>query len=340
MSRIEWTDETWNPIRAMRRDSGRMGWHCRKVSAGCANCYAERWNGRGLQTLGTKLPYAQASESRLRIGLHEPTLSAPLRWKKSRMIFVCSMTDLFGEWVPFEIIREVFNIMLRSPLHTFQVLTKRPARMVEAIDRYLREQDGVGSPPGTVRLLNVWCGASVENQATCDERIRHVLRCPSAVRFLSIEPMLGSIRIPQSALRNLHWVIVGGESGPGARPMHPDWARSIRDQCAAAGVPFFFKQWGAWAPTDDDDERFSGAAWVHVRSEDGAQGEPSGRHGPQVLDAHGELTPNGNIACVSRLGKKRAGRVLDGRLHDAMPNAERQRGNEATRQTATLNSLL
>jgi protein gp37 len=195
-------------------------------------------------------------------------LDMPLRWKKPQMVAVALMGDLFHEKVPTEFIAKVFVIMSLCQQHTFQVLTKRPERMAEVcaahpwFAKVLVSSSGKESAACSYQILpNVWLGTSVENQATANERIPHLLKCPAVVRFLSVEPMLGAIDLDSEEADQVHalgcgnsgcecgdrgvdWVIVGGESGPGARPMHPDWARGIRDQCQAAGVPFFFKQWG------------------------------------------------------------------------------------------------
>ncbi len=211
-SRIEWTDATWNPVTG-----------CTKVSAGCANCYAERM-ARRLQAM-RKIKYRDGFEVRW----HTDVLDEPLRWRKPRMIFVCSMGDLFHEEVPRGFVLDVFSAMDDFPQHTFQVLTKRPERMREL------SADGLHWPP------NVWAGVSVEG-ADHTDRIDMLRQVPAALRFVSFEPLLHDVG--PLDLGNVGWVIVGGETGPHARPMMGNWVRSIRDQCVAAGVPFFFKQWG------------------------------------------------------------------------------------------------
>ncbi|MBN1146534.1 MAG: phage Gp37/Gp68 family protein [Anaerolineales bacterium] len=210
-SKIEWTEMTWNPVTG-----------CTKISAGCKNCYAERMAKR-LQAMGVAR-YANAFE----VTLHEDLLEMPLSWKRPRLVFVNSMSDLFHEEVPTEFIKRVFQTMVRSPQHTFQVLTKRSRRLCE-LARQL--------PWPT----NVWMGVSVEDTRVI-RRIDDLRAVPAAVRFLSCEPLLGPLDNLQ--LAGIHWVIVGGESGPGARPMQPEWADSILQQCRLHGVPFFFKQWG------------------------------------------------------------------------------------------------
>jgi len=213
-TRIEWTDETWNPVTG-----------CSAVSAGCEHCYARRWANR-LQSMHQPR-YANG----FRVTLHPDLLEQPLRWRRPRRIFVCSMGDLFHGDVPAAFIRRVFEVVAVAPQHTFQVLTKRTGRLLEFV--------------AMVPWPNLWLGATVEDEH-CLRRVEQLRGMPAAVRFLSLEPLLG----PLSALdvRGIHWVIVGGETGPGARGMDPAWPRSIRDQCVAAGVPFFFKRWGGSGP--------------------------------------------------------------------------------------------
>ena len=210
-SPIEWTEATWNPVTG-----------CTKVSPGCAHCYAERFAERFRGVPGH--PYERGFDLQLR----PERLGQPLRWREPRLIFVNSMSDLFHEEVSFAYIEQVFEVMERATWHTFQVLTKRGERLREVATR-LRWPS------------NIWMGVSVENQRwTC--RVDVLRETPAAVKFLSCEPLLGPLILD---LRGINWVIVGGESGPGARRMQPEWARSIRDQCRSARVPFFFKQWGA-----------------------------------------------------------------------------------------------
>lgn len=210
-SAIEWTDATWNPVRG-----------CTKISPGCKHCYAETFAERFRGVPGH--PFEQGFDLRL----VPDALELPLRWRSPRRIFVNSMSDLFHEDVPETFVRQVFDVMRLASQHAFQVLTKRSARMAE-LARTLDVPN------------NVWMGVSIENE-DYTSRIDDLMRVPAKVRFLSIEPLLGPIR--RLSLHGIHWVIVGGESGPRARPMDPGWVRSIRDQCAEAGVPFFFKQWG------------------------------------------------------------------------------------------------
>jgi protein gp37 len=214
-SAIEWTDATWNPVTG-----------CTKISPGCKHCYAERLAAR-LQAMGNPR-YRNGFE----LTLHPDQLTLPLRWRDPRRIFVNSMSDLFHEAVPEEFIRRAFEVMAQAHWHVFQVLTKRAKRLTEL----------------ALRLpwpSNVWQGVSVEN-ARYTSRVTDLVKVPAAVRFLSVEPLLGPIT--QLPLDGIDWVIVGGESGPGHRPIQPEWVRAIRDQCANAGVAFFFKQWGGRTP--------------------------------------------------------------------------------------------
>lgn len=268
MTQIEWTDEgvTWNPVTG-----------CTPVSPGCANCYARRM----AQRLRGRCGYP--ADDPFRVTLHPERLDQPLRWRKSRQIFVCSMGDLFHEDVPAEYVASVWRIMAACPQHTFQVLTKRPARMLE----WVRQADAACAPvadrlPGSWPLPNVWLGVTAEDQERADERIPLLLQCPAAVRFVSVEPMLGPVSLapylctvgeqthqdgrrraiclvcrtpagePREAedflrpapcgCRDLGWVICGAETGPGHRWMDEGWAWNLRDQCREAGVPFFFKR--------------------------------------------------------------------------------------------------
>ena len=256
-SRIEWTDATWSPVTG-----------CSRVSEGCRHCYAERMTATRLRDRPhyRGLAVMQNGEARWtnEVRCHDDLLDEPLHWRKPRIIFVCSMSDLFHPAVPFEFIDRVFAVMAQCPQHTFQVLTKRSERMREYLDRFdpgvpipIIDSDGSVLPTAyCFPLPNVWLGTSAEDQETLDKRLPHLLRCPAAMRFLSAEPLLGPIGLLRACdvaidgevpavdgLRYwLHWVIAGAESGPGARPARDDWFRSLRDQCRAAGVPFFLKQ--------------------------------------------------------------------------------------------------
>lgn len=333
-SAIEWTDATWNPI---------VG--CSIVSPGCTNCYAMRTAGaRTKHTAkyeGLTKPSKAGPIWTGEVRLWEKTLTEPLRWREPRMVFVNSMGDLFHEDVLDEWIDKVFAVMALAPQHTFQVLTKRAKRMRDyvstlaehpgdrsalfagagLISRQVRRPALAAGPVPDWPLPNVWLGVSAERQKEADERIPELLATPAAVRFVSAEPLLGPVDLgaawhgesalgsecwgdcawcqnghpplhncmrgqgdPEKGRSGLDWVIVGGESGAGARPMHPDWARSLREQCQAAGVPFFFKQWGEFAPLST----FS------------------------LAEDDGE---------VYRCGKRAAGRLLDGREWNEMPEA-------------------
>lgn len=311
---IEWAEKTWNPI------SG-----CTPISEGCQNCYAKRM----AQRLRGRCGYP--ADEPFRVTLHPDRLEEPLRLRKPSRIFVCSMSDLFHEDVPFEFIDQVFDVMATARKHTFMVLTKRPERLLEYARSRTRE-----TGEGYLNEGNVWLGVTAENQARADERIPILLETPAAVRFVSIEPMLGPIDLttvprPDNAYfrwrgetgcitdpeepddyvywckKGIHWVICGGETGPNARPMHPDWVWRLIDQCQAVGAPFMFKQWGEWFPRDqwennpelvlpDDDAAYHDSPHTHVfDSEDGP-------------------------CSVHRVGKKAAGRLLDGREWNEYPS--------------------
>jgi|CXWL01.1.fsa_nt_gi protein gp37 len=345
-SKIEWTEETWNPIAG-----------CSILSPGCHHCYAMRLAAR-LAAMGQAKYAGTTQDSRWtgRINFDEAALSIPLKKRKPKMWFVNSMSDLFHESVPFEFVDRVFAVMNATyftlPIndrskrwHTYQVLTKRADRMAEYIlsrsGKFRqgkhpifvagREEGGVLCGQGMEimnagaclqwPLPNVWLGVSVEDQKRADERIPHLLRCPAAVRFLSVEPLLGPIdfvHTPASVggaflgttLPGLHWLIVGGESGHGARPMHPGWVRSIRDQCQAAGVPFFFKQWGAWMPLRDEP--------THSDPRD-FPGLSCDAEGCSTNGNIWALKHNGIRRLLKLVGKKDAGRQLDGREWNEMP---------------------
>jgi len=211
MSSIEWTQATWNPVTG-----------CTKISPGCKHCYAERMAHR-LQAMGQPR-YSKGFE----VTLQHDVVDAPLSWRLPRIIFVNSMSDLFHKDVPEEFVQRCFDVMERASHHTFQILTKRPERVVEMANRLPWPH-------------NVWVGTSIEN-ADYAWRSKVIAQVDAAVRFLSVEPLLGPI--PRLTLTRIDWVIVGGESGPGARPMKEEWVVQIRDRCTERGVPFFFKQWG------------------------------------------------------------------------------------------------
>lgn len=273
---IQWTDASWTPIRArVRNDAkeiaeakgyasllpiirpGRIGPHCERVSPGCENCYSETNNGRCLPHNGTGLPFDRRARDLVEIFLDEEILKQPLHWKKPRRIFVCSQTDLFGEFVSDAMIMDLWRIMALTPWHTYQVLTKRAQRMRDWVTqwnetRWLREF-----------LPNVWLGISAEDQERLDERAYWLMRTEATKRFVSYEPALGPIQLtrqhaycpehdtdgafcssPCPSLRRPDWLIIGGESGPKARPFHLEWARSIISQCDSLGIKVFVKQLG------------------------------------------------------------------------------------------------
>jgi protein gp37 len=215
-SAIEWTDSTWNPVRG-----------CTKISPGCKHCYAERFAERFRGVPGH--PFEQGFDLRL----VPEKLAEPLRWQMPKMVFVNSMSDLFHEGVPDEYIEAVSRVMVQANWHTFQVLTKRSIRMRDL----LRTKLGFAA-----KRSNIWWGVSVENRQFGVPRIAHLSESGAAVKFLSVEPLIQDIGIVN--LNEINWMIVGGESGPGARPMEADWVRSLRRQCRDSGVKFFFKQWG------------------------------------------------------------------------------------------------
>jgi protein gp37 len=218
-SAIEWTDATWNPVTG-----------CTKISRGCDNCYAERFSERF-----RGVP-AHPFELGFDLTLRPERLEHPLNWKRPRMIFVNSMSDLFHKGVSRAFVDRVFDTMERADWHVFQVLTKRSSLMT----RYLKGRYGSRRAPA-----HIWCGVSVED-AQAKGRIAHLRTSETSIRFLSLEPLLGPMG--RLDLTSIDWVIVGGESGPGARPLHVDWGREIRDQCLTQGTAFFFKQWGGLRP--------------------------------------------------------------------------------------------
>lgn len=374
-TKIEWCDETINPIR-----TADGGYHCTKVSEGCQNCYAVPMNNR----FGNKKPF---NSTPAEFVLNQKQLDKPFHWRNPRKIFVQSMGDLFHEDVPFELIDTVFAVMASCADHTFLLLTKRPMRMLEYMQRvsqggpvaaaqYTEDMmnfhrqhiegyaEGWTPPPPPepeVRFIytsavkqeaadpewksifynrtchwrkwplsNVWMGVTTENQAQYDDRTELLLQIPAAKRFVSVEPMLSPVDIKKylgiisgckihcpntkDTCRNhswecreahddkpgLDWIICGGESGPGARPMHPDWARGLRDQCQAAGVPFYFKQWGEYC------------SWGQMPPQTYTEwGIWKDKH-------HGDdfYSPDEPIW---KVGKKKSGRLLDGRTWEEFP---------------------
>lgn len=263
---IEWTDATWNPITG-----------CSVVSPGCTNCYAMKLAGTRLKHHASREGLTSDSKAgpvwNGKVRLNRQWLHQPIEWKRPRMIFVCAHGDLFHENVPDEWILDVFTIMAIASHHTFQVLTKRADRMAEFLNRPDLLDDiyanwctfnGSAREVCSWPLHNVWMGVSAEDQRRADERVPHLLNTPAHIRFISAEPLLGPIKLGSSAAQKLDWVIVGGESGKDARPMHPQWARSLRDECTEANTAFFFKQWGEWLP---DFENYEGQQLPHDNPE-------------------------------------------------------------------------
>jgi protein gp37 len=245
---IAWTKSTWTPVRARSKATGKVGWHCVHITEGCSRCYSESMN----RHFGTGLPFKPGHAKDIDLFLDEKLLTDPLHWKRGRMIFVCSMTDLFADLVPDAWINRVFAVMALSPQHTFQCLTKRPERMREycsdpetpsriseimgAHRRFNAGGRGIPWP-----LPGVWLGVSAESQDAYDQRWPILAGTPAIVRFVSYEPALGPLLLSEGAKPD--WLIAGSESGRGARPCDLAWVRSIRDQCASSGVSFFWKQW-------------------------------------------------------------------------------------------------
>jgi len=275
-SKIEWCDKVWNPITG-----------CSPISEGCEHCWAKRMANR------LRGRYGYPQDEPFRVTFHPDRLTEPRNWKKTAKIFVCSMGDLFHDDVDFDSIDEIMQVIAETN-HTFMMLTKRPLRMKRYFAYYEHNE--------AILPDNLWLGVSCENQARADERIPILLQIPAAVRFVSLEPMLGPISLQEPwkliggkkdylkfpGAQCINWVIPGGETGPGARPLHPDWVRSVRDQCQAAGVPFFFKGWGEWAP--------------------------------QLVTIPRSTIPAAETPYIFKeRGKKTAGRLLDGRTWEEYP---------------------
>lgn len=334
-TKIEWATDTWNPITG-----------CTKISEACQNCYAERMSKR----LAGRCGYPK--DEPFKVTLHPERLEEPFGWRKPRRVFVCSMGDLFHEDVPEKFIYDIWDVMVLNKQHIFLVLTKRPDRMKSFIEKVMTNRMNYASTFGNTLegkearrwaqkpVQNIWLGVTAENQARADERIPILLQIPAAVRFVSVEPMLGPVDLSLSdgvdlsmsvgtglkpgksyLINSLDWVICGGETGPGARPMHPDWVRSLRDQCQAAGVPFFFKSWGEWAPSKpfviDHAERIerglpsvqkylildSGLSEEDMKRDRGIRAAICGRAG----------------ITMAKVGKRSAGRLLDGQEWNQFP---------------------
>ncbi|WP_417261639.1 phage Gp37/Gp68 family protein [Celeribacter sp.] len=330
-TKIEWTDATWNVING-----------CTLVDDGCKNCYAATLAGTRLKNHPsreglTKQNAAGGYQFNGQVRFIESELMKPMHWRKPRMVFVCAHGDLFHENVPDAWIDRVFAVMSLCPQHTFQILTKRPDRARE----YFTFDDGFGRwgyiegwakhianiPDGKTlayyggkNLPNVWLGTSVSDQASAETRIPDLLDTPAVVQFVSAEPLLGPVDIAPF-LHGLDWVIVGGESGKNARPMHPDWARSMRDQCQAAGVPFFFKQWGEFADHTKLHAMCQGCSAssdLVINRNGHIIGGGAKGYGGFVDDDWQEV----GGAWMCKTGKRAAGRLLDGREWSEMPRGD------------------
>lgn len=340
MTKIEWTKRpgtvgvSWNPLRARNKETGGVGHFCEKVSAGCKNCYAETFQKR----FRNPVRYAAQDADQVEVFLDEKTLLEPLKWRKRRTVFVCSQTDLFLRHYTDEMICKVFAVMALQKPDTFIVLTKRPER-ANAFLRSAETQEKIGQimrkiypratcyecpdQDGIWPLSNVWVGVSIEDQKTASERIPLLLGTPADKRFVSAEPLLGPINIEpfitpawDGDIRKakpaniVNWVICGGESGNRANPMHPDWARGLRDQCAKTGTPFFFKQWGAWKATYDRDH--DDPDWRNTPKAKGNHQRFVNLEGGQVF--HGD-----RVVFMERTSKAKNGSTLDGIKHNAFP---------------------
>jgi protein gp37 len=328
-TKIQWTDAVWNPV---------VG--CRKVSDGCKFCYAEVMANRLSANPATSARYAgtiQKGKWTGEVNLVEHLLDEPRHWTKPRRVFVDSMSDLFHESVPFEFILSVYDVMLGCPQHTFQVLTKRPERALEFYHFII----GKGFPfTRTGCTRNIWLGVSVENQKAADERIPILLRINAVVRFLSCEPLLGPILLDNGEsswltcngnepseeacesyaymgdhFHGIDWVICGGESGTHARPMHLAWARALRDQCQAANVPFFFKQWGEWL-SDSQIIEHDPRHWPRFTKAHFGTLDIDGTWNPGIYPAK---FPIERQECMYHLGRKNTGDMLDGKEWHQFP---------------------
>ncbi len=337
-TKIEWTEYSWNPVTG-----------CTPISEGCRNCYAARMAKR----LAGRCGYPK--DEPFKVTLHPERLEEPFSWRKPRRVFVCSMGDLFHPDVPEKFIYDIWDVMVKNRQHTFLILSKRPDRMKSFIERVMANRMDYAymlgnTPEGKeVRkwaqrpIQNIWLGVTAENQEQADKRIPVLLQIPAAVRFVSVEPMLGPVNLTRinlgvqktrgygsrqiiwdalsgwekqyetnRSLRSmfqqtpkcmsndiggrLNWVICGGETGPGARPMHPDWVRDLRDQCVRTGVPFLFKSWGEFAPSPDTE--MGSEYWV----------TPDGNFGR--WDYSDPSMPVST--CMDKVGKKAAGYLIDG----------------------------
>ena len=293
-TKIEWADKVWNPITGCSHAG----------SPGCDHCYAKRMAYR------LKGRYGYPKDDPFKVTFHPDRLDEPLHWKKPCRIFVCSMGDLFHESVSSRFINSVIGIMTAEETrhHTFFILTKRPQNMAAYFKNFIK--CGVD----LVQFIErVYLGVSVENQQTADERIPILLQIPAAKRFVSVEPMLGPVDLGKLSDPNISWIIVGGETGAGARPLHLDWIRSLVEQCQAAGVPFFFKSWGEWEKSGHDSTHLLNADGRFVKRSEAML---------RISDTRqDDLVDRGHLGWIrmKKVGKKRSGRLLDGKIWDEMP---------------------
>lgn len=355
VTNIEWTATTLpdgtsrpgftsNPIKYRDRETGQVVWACVRHSPGCTNCYAQTLALR----YGRGGPYTQSAMDKVEPFVDEAELRKLVTAKtvggvpvSGSRVFIGDMTDVFGSWVSDEMLDKMFAAFALRPDVTFQVLTKRADRMAKYLDPNWMSNGGwnrcmvVGGRACEIRgeswanwnkyahplnrtwpLPNVWLGTSVENQAAADERIPHLLRTPAAIRFISYEPALGAV--DWSPWSDIDWIISGGESGPNARPSHPDWHRAARDFCAKHGKAYFFKQWGEWMPG-----MIGGGCDTNVKVmyRDGRVCEMTGDANLDVsMPKRMRPNPDAGGHVISRVGKKAAGRLLDGRVHDEFPD--------------------
>ena len=299
MSKIEWTNRTWNPVTG-----------CDPASRGCENCYAMRITKRLQKIPLTAEKYKKGNE----VVMHIDELFRPERWRKPSMVFVCSMSDLFHENVTDVFILEIFYVIKNNPQHTFQILTKRPQRAVEFLRR-----TAITSLPA-----NIWFGVSAEDQEQAEFRIPYLLKIPAHIRFISAEPLLGSIDLTSFLNPELHWIITGGETGPASRPMHPDWVRSLRDQCQQSNTPFFFKSWGEFKPNFQPFHSLQ--HWVNKAQTWLACNEwrrdfdkcidLTGKHLVHGADFQDAVYP---VYPMWKTGKKASSNTLDGQTHTEFP---------------------
>lgn len=346
-SKIEWTEKTWNPVTG-----------CNKVSQGCKNCYAEVMHKRLMVLKPEKYahPFLDGAFP------HEESLLLPLKWKKPTMVFVNSMSDLFHINVPFEFIDKVFAVMALTQWNTYQVLTKRPDRMLEYFNsraiyhiveatRFIHNKisapkfsklkrfansirDEFKPVDGSFPLPNVWVGTSCENQEVADERIPHLLEIDGPVRFLSCEPLLGKVDLSKwlnistpllpgaKIYYAIDWVITGGESGSDARPMHPEWPLLLRDQCKEAKVPFFFKQWGQYGNGSYLTSALNNNRVIVLNNGEMMEYSPL-NESCELVKKYGRTWGSYSPCIMSKVGKKESGRTLDSYLYSQYPQEKK-----------------